>query len=192
MGECAIASGGFGDVWKGIYNGREVAIKALRVYKNEGKRKVSRVSMALRYGALWVPSAQAYSFRQVFYKEITIWKRLSHPNIVPFLGVADGPAPLSMVLEWMPNGDVRHYAKNHPEVDRLQLVRHIALSPSFLLGSHIRCQLLDICNGLQALHDHDVIHGDLKSVRPNYLKLSQPINTQVSLPITRPTFLLIA
>lgn len=54
-----------------------------------------------------------------------MWKRLSHPNIVPFLGVADGPAPLSMVSEWMPNGDVRHYVKEHPEVDRIQLVCHI-------------------------------------------------------------------
>ena len=51
-----------------------------------------------------------------------MWKLLSHPNIVPFLGVTDAPAPLSMVLEWMPKGDVRRYVKEHPEVDRLQLV----------------------------------------------------------------------
>lgn len=43
MDECAIASGGFGDVWEGTYDGRRVAIKALRVYKNDDKRKVSRV-----------------------------------------------------------------------------------------------------------------------------------------------------
>jgi serine/threonine protein kinase len=54
-----------------------------------------------------------------------MWGRLLHPNIVPFLGVTDAPAPLSMVSEWMPNGDVRHYVRKHPEVDRLQLVRHI-------------------------------------------------------------------
>ena len=54
-----------------------------------------------------------------------MWKQLSHPNIVPFLGVTDTPAPFSMVSEWMPNGDVRHYVKKHPEVDRLQLVCHV-------------------------------------------------------------------
>jgi len=122
LGDCASASGGFGDVWEGICDGQHVAIKALRVYKTDDKRKVSRV----------------------FYKEVTIWKRLSHPNIVPFLGVTDDPAPLSIVLEWMPNGDVRQFVKDHPEADRLQL-------------------LLDVCNGLQVLHDHGVVHGDLKS-----------------------------
>ena len=73
-------------------------------------------------------SVQAEYLCQVFYKEIAIWKQLSHPNIVPFLGVTDDPAPFSMVLEWMPNGDVRQYVNKHPEVDRLQLVRHITRS----------------------------------------------------------------
>jgi len=51
-----------------------------------------------------------------------LWKRLSHSNVVPFLGVCDEPAPLSMVSEWMPNGDVRQYVQDYPEADRLQLV----------------------------------------------------------------------
>ena len=51
-----------------------------------------------------------------------MWKRISHPNIVPFLGVSESPAPLSMVSEWMPNGNVRAYVINNPEASRLQLV----------------------------------------------------------------------
>ncbi|KAF9651283.1 kinase-like protein [Thelephora ganbajun] len=121
VGEHPVASGGFGDVWKGIYEGRHVAIKALRVYKRDDMRKVKRI----------------------FYKEVTMWKRFSHPNIVPFLGVTDAPAPLSMVLQWMSNGDIRHYVRRHLEADRLQL-------------------MLDICHGLQVLHTHNVVHGDLK------------------------------
>ena len=53
-------------------------------------------------------------------------KRISHPNIVPFLGVSDAPAPLSMVSEWMPNGNVRDYVRRNPDTSRLQLVRRLA------------------------------------------------------------------
>ena len=52
-----------------------------------------------------------------------MWRGISHPNIVPFLGASETPAPLSMVSEWMPNGNVRGYVKNNPEASRLQLVR---------------------------------------------------------------------
>ena len=36
--------GGFGDVWKGRYNGRDVAAKVLRVYLGDDRRRVRRVS----------------------------------------------------------------------------------------------------------------------------------------------------
>jgi len=51
-----------------------------------------------------------------------MWRRVSHPNIVPFLGVSEAPAPLSMVSEWMPNGNVRNYVSKNPKISRLQLV----------------------------------------------------------------------
>ena len=56
-----------------------------------------------------------------------MWKRISHPNIVPFLGVSKAPAPLSMVSEWMPNGNVRDYVRRNPDTSRLQLVRCLVL-----------------------------------------------------------------
>lgn len=43
MTEHSIASGAFGDVWEGIYNGNRVAIKALRVYKVDDVRKARKV-----------------------------------------------------------------------------------------------------------------------------------------------------
>jgi len=52
-----------------------------------------------------------------------MWKRISHPNIVPLLGVSEAPAPLCMVSEWMPNGHVRNYVEKNPGASRLQLVR---------------------------------------------------------------------
>lgn len=119
--EHPIASGGFGDVWEGIYNDQRVAIKALRLYKDSDVQKV----------------------KKMFCKEVAMWKRIPHPNIVPFLGVSKAPAPISMVSEWMPNGNVREYIAKNPEMSRLQL-------------------LLDISRGLSFLHSLEIVHGDLK------------------------------
>ena len=47
---------------------------------------------------------------------------MSHPNVVPFLGVSEASAPLRMVSEWMPNGTVRDYIGKNPDTSRLQLV----------------------------------------------------------------------
>lgn len=129
--------------------------------------------------------AQVNLPRQVFYKEVALWKRLSHPNIVPFLGVCDSPAPLSMVSEWMPNDNVRQYVQDCPQADRLQLVCPSPL-PSHSTCILMSCQLLDICYGLQFLHAHDVIHGDLKGVRVSDVS---PVNTDgSSLGSSRTTF----
>jgi serine/threonine protein kinase len=49
-----------------------------------------------------------------------VWKRLEHPNIVPFLGITS--VPLQLISEWMPGGDLTEYVKKYPGVGRLGLV----------------------------------------------------------------------
>ena len=117
--EYPIASGGFGDIWEGIYDEKRVAIKALRVYKEDDIRKVRKVS----HPAFPIPIPLVDCHYQVFCKEAVIWRRISHPNIVPFIGVSEAPIPLCMISEWMLNGHVRDYAQKNPEISRLQLVR---------------------------------------------------------------------
>lgn len=51
-----------------------------------------------------------------------MWKRLRHPNIVPFLGVTTDP--LQFVSEWMPNGTLTDYVNDHAGADRITLVSH--------------------------------------------------------------------
>ena len=53
-----------------------------------------------------------------------MWKNISHPNIVTFIGVLDAPAPFPMVSEWMPNGNVQEFITKNLQVSRLQLVRY--------------------------------------------------------------------
>ena len=59
---------------------------------------------------------------QVFYKEVIVWKRLQHPNIVPFLGVPAKTPPFEIVCGWMENGTITEYVRKHPDVDRVCLV----------------------------------------------------------------------
>jgi len=49
-----------------------------------------------------------------------MWKRLAHPNIVPFLGVT--LEPLQLISAWVSGEELRDYISNHPDTDRLGLV----------------------------------------------------------------------
>ena len=49
-----------------------------------------------------------------------MWKRLDHPNIVPFKGMTLNP--LQLVSEWMPGGELREYIKKNPDANRISLV----------------------------------------------------------------------
>jgi serine/threonine protein kinase len=49
--------------------------------------------------------------------------KLSHPNVVPFLGVYSAPGhPFALVYEMMENMDLGQYLAQHPNVSRLKLV----------------------------------------------------------------------
>ncbi|KAF8123357.1 kinase-like domain-containing protein [Boletus edulis] len=87
-------------------------------------------------------------------RELGIWRRLKHPNIVPFLGVAYGfgrPGQASLVSLWMVNGSLQSFLGQHG--DQLTIAHRLQL-------------LLDIANGLCYLHSFaptPIIHGDLSS-----------------------------
>ena len=67
--------------------------------------------------------------RQRLFPEIVIWGRLSHPNVLPALGVS---LKLSscVITEWMINGNIMDFTPKHPGVNRLRLVRPISILPS--------------------------------------------------------------
>ena len=63
-------------------------------------------------------------------RELGIWRRLDHINVVPFLGIAYGfgmRGAMSLVSLWMPNESLHHFiAKHHDKLSlghRLQFVR---------------------------------------------------------------------
>ncbi|EMD36221.1 hypothetical protein CERSUDRAFT_65939 [Gelatoporia subvermispora B] len=99
------ALGGFSDIWKGEYCGREVAIKVLRGY-DSGEASCEDI--------------------QALVKEVLVWKHLKHKNITPFIGLDTDLFRLSLVCTWMPYGTIKAYLQAHPTSNRLVLLLHVA------------------------------------------------------------------
>lgn len=63
---------------------------------------------------------------QGFCKEVVIWKNLSHPNILPFIGAAMVTEPnhekYEIVSEFMENGNIRSFIGQNAGANRLELV----------------------------------------------------------------------
>ena len=59
---------------------------------------------------------------QRFCKEVIRWKALSHPNVLPLLGVTMDKDQFIMVSEWMTNGNVNEFIKSHRDANRFELV----------------------------------------------------------------------
>ena len=120
--------GGFGDVYDGEYLGLPVAVKRLRMYEGDRDRIFKVFLINVKYVHCSVLS-------QRLCREVIGWKHLSHPNILPLMGVSV-PAnahSFHILTERMSNGNVMQYTKSHPEANRLQLVRSLAVSLCFLL-----------------------------------------------------------
>ena len=118
VGDGPVAYGGFADVWEGVHCRRKVCIKVLRVTLSHG-HTLTKVRtdpgipcFEFTDERLWVP--------QPFIKEVIVWKRLRHPNVVSFIGVTT--EPLQIVSEWMPNGTLPKYVVKNPGADRIGLV----------------------------------------------------------------------
>ena len=102
-------------------------------------------------------------------REVLIWRRLIHPNIVPFRGATLSPPQI--ISEWMSGGDLTTYINLNSDANRVALVSPPRLSRSPRNATLLSMQLVDVANGLHYLHLCDVIHGDLKGVNA----LSLPI-----------------
>ena len=63
---------------------------------------------------------------QAFHQVTVVWKHLTHPNIVPLLGVTADPPQL--ISDRMPGGNLTEYIANHPDADRIGLVSDLFTS----------------------------------------------------------------
>lgn len=119
--EIPFATRGYTDLWKRDWNGRKVAVKALRFGPDDDRSKTTKR----------------------FCKEVLLWKRLNHPNILPFHGAAVNQNQFCMVSPWMENGNVLSYTRKNPDANRLRL-------------------LVDVASGLKFLHRANLVHGNIR------------------------------
>ena len=108
-------------MWRGSLHGVAVAVKSLRYYSSPelDPAEVGLVSLP----PVHIVNAMLIAHPQRFLKEVSTSTQLSHPNIVPFLGVYSTPThPLAILYEMMDNLDLGHYLVQHQNVSRLKLV----------------------------------------------------------------------
>ncbi|XP_068637407.1 serine/threonine-protein kinase STY13-like [Aristolochia californica] len=85
----AFAQGAFGKLYKGTYNGEDVAIKILERPENSLER--------------------AQLMEQQFAQEVMMLATLKHPNIVRFIGACRKPMVWCIVTEYAKGGSVRQF-----------------------------------------------------------------------------------
>ena len=61
---------------------------------------------------------------QAMGKELYIWSRLKHRNVLPIIGFTlDGNQKFpSLITEWMDNGTILDYLNKHPDVSNFEIV----------------------------------------------------------------------
>ncbi|MQL99750.1 hypothetical protein Taro_032471 [Colocasia esculenta] len=83
-----------------------------------------------------------------FNQEVSILREVQHRNVVRFIGACTKPPNLCIVTEYMPGGNLYDYLHKYNNVPELPLLLKFSI---------------DICKGMDYLHQNNIIHRDLKS-----------------------------
>jgi len=110
-------SGGFADIWKAQRDGNQVCVKAFRTQTAANLNRIKRVRCTVPMRARAQPN-----FNQGLYCEIAEWKHVSHPNVIPLLGVSESLLSFCIISPWLPNGNILEYSRKHGGANRLHLV----------------------------------------------------------------------
>ncbi|KDQ08691.1 hypothetical protein BOTBODRAFT_118270, partial [Botryobasidium botryosum FD-172 SS1] len=104
--------------------------------------------------------------------EAGIWRKLDHPNIIPFLGLPSIDGLPHLMSPLMQNGGADDFVKKNPNANRLRLVSMLhpfifctTTPPYIKFVAQTKPQLVQVAQGLNYPHTRDppVIHGDLKA-----------------------------
>ncbi|XP_031476087.1 serine/threonine-protein kinase STY13-like [Nymphaea colorata] len=147
-----IAHGTYGTVYRGVYDGQDVAVKLL----DWGEDGLSN-------------EAETAALRASFKQEVAVWHKLDHPNVTKFVGASMGTSELKIparscsnnfhetiparaccvVVEYLPAGTLKQYLiKNRRRKLAFKVVIQIAL---------------DLSRGLSYLHSRKIVHRDVKT-----------------------------
>jgi serine/threonine protein kinase len=116
-------------------------------------------------------------------EEALLWRQLDHPYILPFLGIdaetfASRDA-LSLVSPWMELGTLKKYISSSSYNTArcgVRLVRNSSRFPHLFRRS-IR-QLFETAQGIQYLHEQQLVHGDINWVSGSRAPLARNLTKQ--------------
>ncbi|XP_043722193.1 serine/threonine-protein kinase STY46-like isoform X2 [Telopea speciosissima] len=83
-----------------------------------------------------------------FAQEVTILREVQHRNVVRFIGACTKLPHLCIVTEYMPGGSLYDFLHKDHNVLELPLLLRFAI---------------DVCKGMEYLHQNNIIHRDLKT-----------------------------
>lgn len=144
-----IAHGTYGTVYKGVYDGQDVAVKVL----DWGEDGMATATETAQLRA---------SFRQ----EVAVWHKLDHPNVTKFVGASMGTSDLRIpsksssaddhparaccvVVEYLNGGTLKTFLIKHSD-------RKLPFKTVVQLA-------LDLAGGLSYLHSEKIVHRDVKT-----------------------------
>ena len=89
------------------------AVKTNTIHGYEGLKSHEKVTLVFHLLEWGWTTHYIHSF-QKFRRELKVWGRLRHSNVVPLLGMVSGFGPLpSAVSPWFCNGDLSYYLAGH-------------------------------------------------------------------------------
>jgi len=103
---------------------------------------------------------------QDFYNEVRVLSMLNHPNVVKYVGGCTKIGAWSIVMEYVPGGNLMEVLANPVLMIPFKLVLKMAL---------------DIAKGIHYLHSLGILHLDLKS--PNLLVQSLSLGSKVNIKV---------
>ncbi|THG06303.1 serine/threonine-protein kinase STY13-like [Camellia sinensis] len=147
-----IAHGTYGTVYKGAYDGQDIAVKVL----DWGEDGIAT-------------AAETAALRASFQQEVAVWHKLDHRNVTKFVGASMGTSNLKIplnnnssdapnslpsraccvVVEYLPGGTLKKY-----------LIRNIRKKLAFRVVIQLA---LDLSRGLSYLHSNKIVHRDVKT-----------------------------
>lgn len=143
-----IGTGCTAEVYRGMFQGSEVAVKQMDIDK----------------------SCMGEKEQRAFERELAIMPKISHDNLVRFIGVASLERPFRIITEFCAGGCCFELLHNCEEVD--------------LEWSQQHKMCLDVAQAMDYLHKFNplIIHRDLKSLN---LLLSRPILSGRDTPLVK-------